>query len=238
MKNILLIHGAWHASWCWDIIVKQLKQRNFAVEAIDLPGHSTNDKPPFHNIKLQDYTNHLISIIEKQKKQFILVGHSMAGVVISQVAEKIPKYIDRLIYLCAFVPNFQGSLSEEEQKFAISNIRNECIIDLNQYRIIMSHSNRLKEIFYGDCTEEQFEYAKMKLQDQPLFPFGDKVSLSNECFGSVKKSYIECTKDQAILIEDQRRMRSDITDVVSLESDHSPFLSHPNALCEAIIKLI
>ena len=64
-----------------------------------------------------------------------------------------------------------------------------------------------------------------------------KVSLSDEKFGSVKKLYIECLQDNTIRIEDQRRMHSKIQcDVVSIDTDHSPFFSATNQLVEVMLK--
>lgn len=43
-KSIILVHGAWHGSWCWQRVIPLLQQRGFEVGAVDLP--STGIDPP------------------------------------------------------------------------------------------------------------------------------------------------------------------------------------------------
>lgn len=47
----------------------------------------------------------------------ILVGHSMAGVIISQVAENMPNKIDKLIYVSAYLPKNGEDVSSITNKF-------------------------------------------------------------------------------------------------------------------------
>jgi pimeloyl-ACP methyl ester carboxylesterase len=60
-----------------------------------------------------------------------------------------------------------------------------------------------------------------------------------ERFGSVPRSYIECLHDRITPIEGQRRMQAlpPCGKVISLEAGHSPFLSAPDALAEALLAL-
>ncbi len=38
--NLLLVHGAWHGSWCWDLLVPELVARGWTPSAVDLPSAS------------------------------------------------------------------------------------------------------------------------------------------------------------------------------------------------------
>jgi pimeloyl-ACP methyl ester carboxylesterase len=40
MSTYVLIHGAWHGSWCWDKVVPLLQQAGHQVVAPDLPGEN------------------------------------------------------------------------------------------------------------------------------------------------------------------------------------------------------
>jgi hypothetical protein len=50
------------------------------------------------------------------------------------------------------------------------------------------------------------------------------------------RAYIECTEDRAISVASQRAMleRSHVDEVVSMRTDHSPFLSAPEELSEQL----
>lgn len=231
----ILLHGAWHASWCWRDIAPALIQQGHTVSTPDLPGHGNNPMP-FADITLKTYVGHVMTIIDATQRPVILVGHSMAGAVISQIAEIIPEKISLLIYINAFMPANQSSILEEAKKSAEPGIGTEMIIDKVNNRIQLKMSPRLIDFFYGDCRTEDANYALSQLTPEPNLPFTDKLILSDQKFGFVKKRYITCSRDKVILPEDQRRMYQGlIKDIVKIEADHSPFFSAPSALIKALL---
>ncbi|MGG4498396.1 hypothetical protein [Brevibacillus reuszeri] len=93
--------------------------------------------------------------------------------------------------------------------------------------------------FYADYSGEDFRKAKEKLCLEPLLPSGTPVYLSDEKFGSVPRVYIEGLKDKAIPIQLQRAMykQTICEQVITMDSDHSPFFSHPKELTSHLIQL-
>jgi hypothetical protein len=63
--------------------------------------------------------------------------------------------------------------------------------------------------------------------------------LTPEHFGRIPRVYVECTDDRALSIGMQRDMiaKSPPVDVRSLDASHSPFLSMPDKLAEAMSNL-
>ncbi|MDN5248042.1 MAG: alpha/beta fold hydrolase [Wolbachia endosymbiont of Tyrophagus putrescentiae] len=229
----ILLHGAWHASWCWSRVTPIIESQGHKVLTLDLSGHDTTLK----GITLKTYVDAITTLIKLQNKPVILVGHSMSGVVISQLAENIPEHIEALVYVSGFIPVNNGSLADEEENSIVQNVRKETIIDEKNNKIVLKSSPRIQELFYNTCKEEDAIWAVNKLNAQPFSPFVDKVTLSAERFGAVAKFYIECLKDQAIDIKDQRRMYSKVKPkVFSLDTDHSPFLCAPEALSSILLE--
>jgi hypothetical protein len=68
------------------------------------------------------------------------------------------------------------------------------------------------------------------LRPDPLRPLFHR--LRNAVPANLARAYIECTADRAISIERQRAMAmaASIGTVISMETDHSPFLSAPHEL--------
>lgn len=226
------MHGAWHGSWCWHKVVSGIKQLGHRVIATDLPGHYKH-KRSFEGLTLASYVKHVEELVQSSDLPVVLVGHSMAGVVVTQVAENRPDKIDRLVYVSAFVPENGGSLMIEKQQ-AIAPSTLEVAIDNSSHAIVLEQSC-IRDVFYANCGDEDTNYALSLLQAQPLQPFVDAINISNARFGSVAKLYIECLQDKAILIQDQRRMHSKIEcDVESIDTDHSPFFSADHRLVELI----
>jgi hypothetical protein len=98
--------------------------------------------------------------------------------------------------------------------------------------------DQLKPLFYGDCTDADVAWCAERLVPQPVQPFTAPVTLTADRFGSVPRTYIECVDDGAISIELQRDMHtaSPCQTVIALDASHSPFLSMPAALCDALEK--
>lgn len=230
----ILLHGAWHGGWCWQRIVPALVKRGHQVMAPDLPGHG-EDKTPFANITLQTYVDFVSDLVNSQPGRVILVGHSMAGVVISQVAENLPEKVAQLVYVAAFVPDNTESLLQTAKKSQSPGVSTEMILDKTNNRVGLKRSRRIIELFYNTCGEADANYALERLRDEPGQTFLDSVTYSEARFGKVAKRYVACLQDRVIPIEDQRRMYLPITtDVIELDSDHSPFFSAAEELVEAL----
>lgn len=236
----VLVHGAWHGSWCWKKVAQHLRDLDHKVIVPNLPGHYDNPYD-FRHIRLSTYVNHIEEILGQCEGPVILVGHSMAGLVISQVAEnistQIPRKIERLIFVSAFIPENRGSLVDEEKKTISPSNHLKVQINEAEGAIFLHPSARIRDLFYGNCSDEDVAFANSHLQKQPLRPFLDKVTLTKENFGKVPKLYIECLQDQALLIADQRRMHSRINcDVATLDTDHSPFFSADKELAALLVR--
>ena len=201
-----------------------------------MPGHFENPKP-FTEISLSSYTDHVAHLLKKEDTPPILVGHSMAGCVITQLGELMPDNIRHLVYISGFIPENGGCLVDEEKKSTHPSIVKEIEIDLEAKQISFKHKERLKNLFYHRCAQEWQEFAMGHLQDQPLQPFLDKVWYG-QTYHLLSKTYIECLDDLAIHITDQRRMHNRINCTVkSLKSDHSPFFSHQEELIDILVSI-
>lgn len=238
-KNFILLPGAWHASWCWRHIVPTLLKKGHSAMTPDLPGHG-KDETPFAGITLKTYVDKISSIVASSDGLVTLVGHSMAGVVISQIAENMPHKIDQLIYVAAYIPKNNGSLLQEAKQAKTPGISTEMLINETGNEITLKKTERVKELFFNNCSKAEANEALLLLQKEPLKPFSDIITISKERFGKVKKLYIECMQDKAIQTEDQKRMYSNaVCDVIRIaNADHSPFFSTPVELCNAILGLI
>jgi len=66
------------------------------------------------------------------------------------------------------------------------------------------------------------------------------MQLTAERWGSLPRTYVECTADRTIPITSQRRMQamSPGARVITLDADHSPYLSRPAELADALEEAI
>ncbi|MEM5626528.1 alpha/beta fold hydrolase [Bacillus wiedmannii] len=234
MSTYILIHGAWQGEWAWELVKPQLEAFGHTVVTLDLPG-SGKDMTPSQNITLDSYVNAVTATIDQQNEKVILVGHSMGGIVITQTAELIPNKIDKLVYLCAFLPQNGESLSskldgEAGPQFSINenDMTAELIPELTEQTFLNATEN-------AAIKESSFK----QMRPQPLGPFQQELKISEENFGTIDRIYIETTLDRAIPIDFQRRMNTETpcAKVITLEVDHSPFFSKTSELVSHLHEL-
>ena len=231
MSRFLLVHGAFSGRWYWEPLVPELEARGHAVETIDLPGHG-EDKTPAEEITLDAYGERVAAAL-RDGEPAVLVGHSMGGMVVTQAAAKAREYVDRLIYVTAFLPrdgqSLQSLASSAEADDAVQ--RNMVV----EPPVAWLTPEGTAEALYSRCSAEQIAWAVPLGQPQPLAPLAEPVQLDGG-IDEIDRYYVCCTEDQAISIALQRRMlaESPCKDVVEIVADHSPFLSATVELADAL----
>ncbi len=230
----IFVHGAWHAAWCWQKIAEKMRKMGYDVLTPDLPSHGASQAIA-SKTTLADYAAFLIQLIESQNQKVILVGHSMGGIVISQVAELIPEKIAKLIYVAAYIPKQDESLISLAARAASRELTPFLRFDNDQQLIYLESKEKLADLFYHEASSDDANAAIDKLRPQPLLPFKERVVLG-EAFLSVKKKSIICTQDKIIYLEDQKRMSRDANaEMVYIHTDHSPFLSKQDEFIKELI---
>ena len=94
-----------------------------------------------------------------------------------------------------------------------------------------------KEVFYGDCSDEDVARARSLIGAELSSVTIACVNTSDNNFGSIPRFYVECLNDKTIQPELQKIMYTEslCKKVYSLESSHSPFLSMPDKLAEILV---
>jgi pimeloyl-ACP methyl ester carboxylesterase len=237
MTQFLLVHGAFHGAWCWRKTVVELEKRGHSAKAIDLPGQG-DDRTPLKDVTLDTMVDKIIAEMADLPGKVVLVGHSLGGIPISATGEKVPDRIKTLVYLSAFLPQNGEALLEIEGRNPKPVVPVSMTFDNDRISgTIMT--DKVGEIFYHDCSDADIADAKAKLRPQALAALMTKVQLTPQRFGRIPRVYVECTEDRALSIDMQRDMikKSPPVNVRSLPSSHSPFLSMPDKLADALADL-
>ncbi len=237
MSTFVLVHGAWHGAWCWYKVVPRLTQAGHRVLAPDLPSLG-RDRTPVAEISLDRWADSICNVVEASVEPVILVGHSRGGIVISAVAERVPKRIAMLVYLTAFLLRDGETLLEVAQTADSSLVVPNIVVADDQASMTVP-GDAAQEAFYGECSPEDVVLASMLLAPEAIAPNATPLRVTDSRFGSVPRVYIECLRDKAIPVALQRRMAHDspCEIVASLDSDHSPFLSAPAPLVDHLLAL-
>jgi pimeloyl-ACP methyl ester carboxylesterase len=104
MATYVLVHGAWHGSWCWKRVRKALQAAGHDVFTPTLTGVGERSHLNSPGVNLSTHIADVANLILwEELSDVILCGHSYGGCVISGVADRIPDRIRALVYLDAFV---------------------------------------------------------------------------------------------------------------------------------------
>jgi pimeloyl-ACP methyl ester carboxylesterase len=235
MATFLMIHGAWHDGHAFDPLRAGLEARGHILLAPTLPGIGGDDAA-LAAVTLAGWADFVADGARRQAAPVILCGHSRGGIVISEAAERAPEAIAALVYISAFLIPSGRMLNElvaeapriPEFDAGLSPVANGAALAISPAGALAT--------FYNRAPAAAARAACARLTPEPLAPFGTPLALTPALYGRVPRHYIECTEDRAIPLAQQRAMQAALpcASVTTLESDHSPFLTCPGPLVEAL----
>ncbi len=104
MSTYVLVHGAWHGSWCWKRVREALQAMGHEVFTPTLTGVADRSHLLSPQVDLDTHITDVVNLIRwEELSDVVLCGHSYGGCVISGVADRMPDRIGALVYLDAFV---------------------------------------------------------------------------------------------------------------------------------------
>jgi pimeloyl-ACP methyl ester carboxylesterase len=233
-RTFVLVAGAWHGAWCWQKLVSLLEAQGHRVRTPDLPGTGADTTDPT-KATLESWARFVTDVVAAESDPPIVVGHSRGGVVISRAAELLPERIRRLVYLAGYLVPAGGTLADtargDQESLVPPNM-----IPAEGGMTCSLRASVIRDALFGLCSDADYEWALNRMRPEPLKPLVTPLRVTDGRFGSVPRTYIECSQDRTITLGAQRRMHGVLPcdPVLTLASDHSPFLSQPAALAEML----
>ncbi|KRQ09935.1 hypothetical protein AOQ73_09210 [Bradyrhizobium pachyrhizi] len=106
MTDYVLIHGAFHGSWCWTRVRRLLASKGHRVFTPTLTGLGERSHLLSREVSLGTHIADVTNLMTwEELRDIVLVGHSYGGFVVRHVADQMSDRIRSLIYLDAFVPD-------------------------------------------------------------------------------------------------------------------------------------
>src|SRR6266403_6026421 len=115
--SVVLVHGAFADASSWRKVIPLLEKEGFTVTAVQIPLKS-----------LADDVATTKRVIDAQKDDVILVGHSYGGAVITDAAAGNSK-VKALVYTAAFAPDVGETLNGLIERFSPSPLGTAVIPD-------------------------------------------------------------------------------------------------------------
>ena len=223
--TLVLVHGAWHGSWCWEFVGADLDQRGVNFVAVDLPSSTPGADP-------QTYLADDAAAVFRECEgidDIVLVGHSYGGSVILEAASALTG-VQSLVFLAALVPEV-GESSTQAARVAPGRSDLDEAMHLADGVLSLDREGARRALFH-DVTDIRANWALDRLSTQTLASFASP-RLGTDI--PAPRRYVICDFDRAVLPAAQEALSERCDSVVHLGTGHSPFLNEPHTVADLLI---
>ena len=233
MARFVLISGAWHGAWCWEYVIPALEALGHRARAVELPGMGASPVP-LATVGMTDWVDAAADVVDSEAEPVILVGHSRGGVVVSQVAERLPERIALSVYLTAILLSDGEAALDAGSLGGGGQTREE--FEPMPDGIAFPAPIETIDQAYARSSAELRERAIAHLTPEPSFALLSPLSLSADRYGRVPRAYVECLADAVVPLTLQRVMQSrqPCDPVVAIDADHCPTYSAPGLVAATL----
>ena len=223
--TVVLVHGAWHGDWCWDLVVKRLGAAGVDVATVDNPSVQSS------SASLQDDADNVRALLDEIDGPVVLVGHSYGGGVISDAGTH--DAVEHLVYLTAFaLDEGESAMQNALEGGGSSALDGALRVDGD---VITLEEDGAIAAFYHDCEPGLARDAVSKLRPQSLAGLGGVTR--HAAWREKPATYVVCTDDRGLPVALQRSAAARIGNVVEIHASHSPFLSRPDDVASLLVQL-
>ncbi len=217
--SIVLVHGAFSDGSSWKKMIPIFEDEGFTVTAVQNPLRS-----------LAEDVATTKRVIDAQKGDVVLVGHSYGGSVITDAAAGNDK-VKALVYVAAFAPEPGETVGGLLGKFPSAALGTALASDPASFLYI--DRAKFHHVFAEDVPEE--ETSIMAAAQKPVAASAFGESTLSAAWKTIPSWYVVTTLDHAVNPELQRfmakRMGAQTTEV---KASHVPFLSQPLEIAKVI----
>jgi pimeloyl-ACP methyl ester carboxylesterase len=237
-REFVLVHGMSHGGWAWDLLRAKLERGGHRVVAPDLPGHGRRAHER-RRASLATYARAVAdATIAAGFSRALVVGHSLAGIVLPGVAALIPARIARLVFLAAVVlPDGRSTLDAHLTPAGGQMLRGLARAGdgAAQYPALFEWARWMSDLPLGDA---RVSGALPQLTPQPIRPLREPVRMRALAALRVPRTYIRCLRDAAVTPARaaEYAARLGVTPI-DLDCAHNPMLSAVDALAGILTRL-
>jgi pimeloyl-ACP methyl ester carboxylesterase len=233
MPTFVLVHGAWHGSWCWSRVRRALLAQGHRVFTPTLTGVGERSHLLSRDIDLQVHVDDVANLIRwEELDEVILCGHSYGGCVISGAADAVPDRIAALVYLDAFLleegEGLHDLLPDEHREMQLSLA--------NQYGEGWRVPPIPAEVFNVNGRDR--DWVDRQCTPQPLATFQQKLRLSGGLSSIMRNHFIYASGWEGTPFTasyDRAKARGWTTSEIAC--GHDVMLDEPDALVSDLLRM-
>ena len=223
-----LLPDAWHGPWCWADVVDVLEVRGHTGIPVDLP--------------LDDTSTDFDRYVEVTRMALagaddaVLVGHGLGAHTAVRASHVMS--LRAVLFVCGMIPPRAGEDTRDEPPLQAPDALAGLERDEEGRSFFRDPADAIRD-FFPDVEPARGAWAAAQLRPQSSHPYqaiDDPVGPP-----AAPSASIVCTDDRvATAVWGRWAARERLLDapVVELPGSHSPFLSRPEALVDAMVGLL
>jgi pimeloyl-ACP methyl ester carboxylesterase len=236
----VLVHGAWHGAWCWAGVMRQLEAGGDIAYAVDLPAHGADRLDPARATRA-GYVESVVRFIEERNlRNVVLSGHSLGGMTIAGVAERIPERIKRVVFATALVISEDSSAFEDMGPLMPASAQAHIHGLAEGAAAFTLSAERFRAAFLQDGSAGLQDFVLSALVPEPSAPANEKAPLRDFHRSHIPTGYLFCEND--MVFDDPAKWRvfaSKLRNPAtrSIKSGHELMFTHPVETARALAEL-
>jgi pimeloyl-ACP methyl ester carboxylesterase len=235
MSSFVLVHGSWQGGWAWEEVARRLEARGHRALAPTLPGHH---RPGEDRARIghDDLVAAVLATLEDAGPgPVVLVGHSLGGAVIGQVADRRPDRVARLVYCDAFVLRDGEAVADLLPASFAANLR--ALAAASPDRSLPLPWELWRTAFMQTADEAAAKVAFARLVPDPYRTTFDPVHLPRLAGLDLPATFIHLRQDRTMppgFWHPGMSGRLPGAALIELDGDHQAMLTAPGPLADAL----
>ncbi len=229
VRDVVLVHGAWHGAWCWRRVVPLLTAGGARVLTVSLTGVGERAHQLGSGVRMATHVADVVGVVRAEEcRDAVLVAHSYAGVPVTGAADVLADAVGRLVYLDAVVP-----------------APGECWSTLNSPEVQAARRSAIAGTgalpappasAYG-LTGADAAWVERRQTPQPGGVYDDPLPFDGAAWLARHRTFVDCTAPALPTIDASRaRVRSQPGWTVhALATGHDPMISAPEELAALLL---
>jgi pimeloyl-ACP methyl ester carboxylesterase len=246
--DVLLVHGGGCGSWCWEPMLPFLRAHAVTLDLppieVRTPEGRRSQPPGLFDLTVSDWADTALATLdEREIERAVLVGHSLGGLTIAEVARRAPERVERLVFVSAAVPPEGGCVLDtlpkelrDMSRSALENVRTARSFGEGE----VMPEEMVRGLFCSDMNEEQARFMVGHFGNEVVGIVGERVTRAG-IPTDLPKTYVKLVEDQVLvpamqdeLIANLRESPGGAVDVVEVDAGHMAMISRPERLAAAL----
>jgi pimeloyl-ACP methyl ester carboxylesterase len=229
----ILVHGAWHGSWCWKRVRAELQSAGHNVFTPALTGLGERSHLNSGAVDLSTHIADIVNLIQwEELSDVVLCGHSYAGCVVTGVADQIPDRIRALVFLDAFVLEDGESLMDIVPSEVAQGICAQAKATDEGWEV-----NPIPAHLLGVRDPHDVAWVDAQCTPQAIATFEERIKLTGSLEHIQDIAYIFPTECHPNLLVSHERAKAKGWKIRTIDnSAHEIMIDHPQKLAEFLLE--